>query len=85
MMAGLCYYSSFFVHLRYDTDHCETSAQCGDISRTETYHGVNRGVAAQLSKHIAPHCVVLYQLKDEAEFSPAGYPVCTRVRSSRHV
>lgn len=53
--------------------------------RQKTYCGVSRGVAAQLSKHVAPHCDVLYQLKDEAEFSPADQPVCMRVRSSKHV
>lgn len=51
----------------------------------KTYRGVSRGVAAQLSKHVAPHCGVLYQLKDEAEFSPADQPVCMRVRSSKRV
>lgn len=81
-MYSFCF---IFVQLKYHTDHCETSAKCGDISRTETYHGVNRGAATQLSKHIAPHCVVLYQLKDEADFSPADFPVCTRACSSRQV
>lgn len=28
---------------------------------------------------------MLYQLKDEAEFSPADQPACMRVRSSKHV
>lgn len=55
------------------------------VWQKKTYRGASRSVAAQLSKHVAPHCGVLYQLKDEAEFSPADQPACMRVCSSKRV